>query len=283
MVKAKRRELIAVSKNEDNTGAESDFFDEDSWVIVKKQRITILVPPLPTPIRFAYENQRKKQVNSKGTVKSRLVVPTETHTQNCPMDEKKSLSLVPKVNVQMNRGTLATKLNPIKEKLPEPTIRTVSECPNQCAGETMQQPPSLDLICDKQVQSAHRSSKIVGLLRGPKPTMDPCLPLQICPTRATFSHGSVNCLDGGVLQNHRMRALRLERKLAIAGGLSRWLVSLGLGQFIQIFQSRNIDKFQLVNLTMNKLKDMGANAVGPRRKLLHAIDCLYQPHPLKTF
>ncbi|XP_010263128.1 PREDICTED: uncharacterized protein LOC104601481 [Nelumbo nucifera] len=283
MVKAKRRHPIAISKNEDNTRAESDFFYEDSWVIVKKQRITILVPPLLAPIRSASENQRKKQVNSKGTVKSKPVVPTETHTQNCPMDEKKSLSLVQKVNIQMNRGTLSTKLNPIKEKLPKCTIRTVSECPYQCAGETMQQPSSSDLICDKKVQSARRSSKTVGLSRAPKSVVDPCLPLQICPTRSTFSHGSVSCLYGGVLQNHRMRALSLERKLAIAGGLSRWLVSLGLGQFIQIFQSRNIDKFQLVNLTMNKLKDMGANAVGPRRKLLHAIDCLYQPHPLKTF
>ncbi|KAI3961737.1 hypothetical protein MKW92_024756 [Papaver armeniacum] len=80
----------------------------------------------------------------------------------------------------------------------------------------------------------------------------------------------------GVLQqNQKMRAANLERKLEKAGGLSRWLMSLGLGQFVQMFRMRNMDdKFQLLNLNMGKLKEMGAIAVGPRRKLMHAIDCL---------
>ncbi|RVW96491.1 hypothetical protein CK203_029749 [Vitis vinifera] len=96
--------------------------------------------------------------------------------------------------------------------------------------------------------------------------------------RPTLLHEPINFPIGGVLLNQRMRALNLERKLQRAGGLSRWLALLGLGQFVKIFQRRSVDKFQLINLTMKKLKDMGADAVGPRRKLIHAIDCLCQPY-----
>ncbi|KAI3955375.1 hypothetical protein MKW98_018476, partial [Papaver atlanticum] len=75
--------------------------------------------------------------------------------------------------------------------------------------------------------------------------------------------------------NQKMRAANLERKLEKAGGLSRWLMSLGLGQFVQMIRMRNVDdKFQLLNLNMGKPKEMGAIAVGPRRKLMHVIDCL---------
>ncbi|KAK9921542.1 hypothetical protein M0R45_030047 [Rubus argutus] len=56
-------------------------------------------------------------------------------------------------------------------------------------------------------------------------------------------------LDQGMLLNQRLRARNLERSF----------------------------RKLLVNLNMKKLKDMGANAVGPRRKLMHAIDCFCQP------
>ncbi|CAI9273078.1 unnamed protein product [Lactuca saligna] len=84
-----------------------------------------------------------------------------------------------------------------------------------------------------------------------------------------------NLVNGHMLVNTKMRALNLERKLKRAGGLNSWLVSLGLGQFVKIFRCKRVGKMQLVNLTMKKLKDMGAVAVGPRRKLMHAIDCLW--------
>ncbi|KAK9289733.1 hypothetical protein L1049_007892 [Liquidambar formosana] len=95
-------------------------------------------------------------------------------------------------------------------------------------------------------------------------------------------NGSTSFIDGGVLLNQGLRASNLERKIRRAGGLSRWLVSLGLEQFVRIFRGKSVNKFQLVNLTMKKLKDMGADAVGPRRKLMHAIDCLCQPYCFKA-
>ncbi|KAI3723891.1 hypothetical protein L2E82_35653 [Cichorium intybus] len=84
-----------------------------------------------------------------------------------------------------------------------------------------------------------------------------------------------NLVNGHMMVNTKMRALNLERKLKKAGGLDSWLVSLGLGQFVNIFRCKRVGKLELVKLTMKKLKDMGALAVGPRRKLMHAIDCLW--------
>jgi hypothetical protein len=42
--------------------------------------------------------------------------------------------------------------------------------------------------------------------------------------------------------------------------------------------SENLGMYQLLSLTMNRLKEMGLVAVGPQRKLIHAIDNLSQPH-----
>jgi hypothetical protein len=96
--------------------------------------------------------------------------------------------------------------------------------------------------------------------------------------RSRLLLGPGSFLDGEMLLNQRLRASLLEKKLQKAGGLSRWLASIGLRQFVRIFQEKSFSKFQLVNLSMKKLKDMGADAVGPRRKLIHAIDCICQPH-----
>ncbi|MFS7990983.1 hypothetical protein Hanom_Chr12g01065431 [Helianthus anomalus] len=54
--------------------------------------------------------------------------------------------------------------------------------------------------------------------------------------------------NGHILANLKMRALNLERKLKRAGGLDRWLVSIGLGQFVKIFRCKCVSKVQLVNL-----------------------------------
>ncbi|OWM71225.1 hypothetical protein CDL15_Pgr011352 [Punica granatum] len=71
--------------------------------------------------------------------------------------------------------------------------------------------------------------------------------------------------------------------LILQGGLSnRWLVLLGLGQFVQIFEGRSVNKFQLACLAMYNLKDMGAIAVDTRRKLMHTIDSDGRPENLQV-
>ncbi|GER26992.1 sterile alpha motif (SAM) domain-containing protein [Striga asiatica] len=94
---------------------------------------------------------------------------------------------------------------------------------------------------------------------------------------------SVIFCDGSAIPDRRMRASYLEKKLKRAGGLENWLLSHGLGHFVRVFRARSVNKFQLANLTMKKLKDMGTEAVGPRRKLMHAIDCLCEPHCFLQF
>ncbi|KAK6944167.1 Sterile alpha motif domain [Dillenia turbinata] len=91
---------------------------------------------------------------------------------------------------------------------------------------------------------------------------------------AGLLHGPIAFPYGAMSINRRMQASNVERKLQLAGGLNNWLISLGLDQFVRIFQGKKAHKFQLVNLTMKRLKDMGADAVGPRRKLMHAIESL---------
>ncbi|XP_078428455.1 uncharacterized protein LOC144700793 [Wolffia australiana] len=76
--------------------------------------------------------------------------------------------------------------------------------------------------------------------------------------------------------NLKRRAMYLERRLEEIGGLGRYLSSLRLSRFAGMMELEKLDKFQLAGLTMGKLKEMGTYEVGPRRKLLHAVDLLCQ-------
>ncbi|XP_010498187.1 PREDICTED: uncharacterized protein LOC104775918 [Camelina sativa] len=86
-----------------------------------------------------------------------------------------------------------------------------------------------------------------------------------------------------VMDNEKLRVLNLEKKVEKAGGMNQWVGSIGLGrEFERMLREQRMNKFQMANLTMEKLKQMGALAVGPRRKLIHAICCVYHPHCLRA-
>ncbi|XP_023641672.1 uncharacterized protein LOC17892655 isoform X1 [Capsella rubella] len=86
-----------------------------------------------------------------------------------------------------------------------------------------------------------------------------------------------------VMDNEKLRVLNLEKKVEKAGGMNAWVGSIGLGrEFERMLKGQRMNKFQMANLTMEKLKQMGALAVGPRRKLIHAIRCVYHPHCLRA-
>ncbi|XP_033147403.1 uncharacterized protein LOC103870303 isoform X2 [Brassica rapa] len=86
-----------------------------------------------------------------------------------------------------------------------------------------------------------------------------------------------------VMDNEKLRVVNLEKKVEKAGGLNEWVGSIGLGrEFERMLRGQRMSKFQMANLTMEKLKQMGALAVGPRRKLIHAIRCVYHPHCLRA-
>ncbi|KAL3628117.1 hypothetical protein CASFOL_027163 [Castilleja foliolosa] len=203
MVKQKQRHTHHVpSKKPQNKGSVNPP-DEEDWTLVKKQKITILIPPLPNEAVCSMPSvgEGKLQDNLRNTNSQS---PKSLH------EAQKSKSLSTKRDIH---------------------------------------PPIL-----------HSSKPLrrYGEGRGDKGIM-------------LFSD---NC---GFL-DRRMRASYLDKKLKNVGGLENWLVSLGLGHFVKIFRTRSVSKFQLANLTMKKLKDMGIVAVGPRRKLIHAIDCLCEPH-----
>ncbi|KAL2458435.1 uncharacterized protein Fot_55705 [Forsythia ovata] len=229
-------------KKKKNQGApELDPADEDCWVMVKKQRVTILIPPLSGKEQSIKPNMADRQIQEKpGKTNSEPQCPSGTGVQmHSAHEREKSISVSP------------------EEDLPPANIVHPSEpvLPSELQhGDDLGNSPI----------HSFREDEMIGF-----------------GSTSQMSKRLMIFLDTSTLLNRRMRALYFEKKLQRAGGLNNWLVSLGLGRFITIFQSRSVNKFQLANLTMKKLKDMGAVAVGPRRKLMHAIDCLCQPHCFK--
>ncbi|KAG0458131.1 hypothetical protein HPP92_023288 [Vanilla planifolia] len=98
--------------------------------------------------------------------------------------------------------------------------------------------------------------------------------------RSQFSFDGYGAGNIGALEvvNRRIRARNLQRKLRQIGGLTAWLALQGLDRFAAVLERRKRCEYQLADLTMRNLKDLGMNAVGARRKLIHAIDLLCQPY-----
>lgn len=244
MAKPKQRQLVKIpaSKNSTPSGPEMDLFGEDSWVMIKKQKVTILIPPLPVIEQRAIHNPEENQPlpSSQKAIDSQSQPITIDPQEHSDSEMEKSMLSV------------SEKAIPSAPKLP--------------LSQPITTPPNLQRLDHRTMLGRRRvdnitSRKILG----------------VCKT-SKVSKRYRSFLNGDASLNQGMRALNLERKLQRAGGLSSWLLSLGLDQFVKIFQGKSVGKFQLANLTMKKLKDMGADAVGPRRKLMHAIDCLCQPY-----
>ncbi|KAK9061489.1 hypothetical protein SSX86_018670 [Deinandra increscens subsp. villosa] len=199
---------------------------QDGWVVVKKQKVTILIPSLP--------------VTEQCTIPSTATLITDQCTIPSSATEEADHVTPPQPDPPVITPLATT--TPITEFSIPPELNDMPK-------------PRSPHICEPSYRR-------------------PIRPLKTCGAPKARKHCG-NLFNGHMLVNPKMRALNLERKLRRAGGLNRWLVSIGLGQFVKIFRCKRVGKMQLVNLTMKKLKDMGADAVGPRRKLMHAIDCLW--------
>ncbi|PIA54188.1 hypothetical protein AQUCO_00900617v1 [Aquilegia coerulea] len=256
MVKRKRGQIPAISTKTDKPLGV--LHEEGDWVIVKKQKVTILIPPLASRKHSVPRVFETGQVSTKSrrTRKQQSQTSNEIHPRTGSGDER----------------PLADAFNRTK-RISKSNVKTAQEGPNHLAGES--RPPSLHV--------RHKVSKPLMVSGCPKAFKRSTVPKSTCHKGPMLLIRPIACLNVSVLQNRMMRASNLERKLKMAGGLRSWLMSLGLGQYVKMFHSKNVDKFQLLNLTMEKLKDMGAIAVGPRRKLMHAINCLSQPHCFSTF
>ena len=262
MVKPKKRQrpaALPANKNGASSGligsvnskTDVDLLGEDSWVIVKKQRVTILVPPLPVAKQSQMPNPGLSQPQAipQETITNRWQVSSETNPLMDPvLERERSTSLGHKMDTQVTRKLPSAQPVSTSVKPPRLYIRKGSSDKREGVG-------------------TFKPQRMLGPNSAAKAIEQPM-----------HLHEPIKLPIGSVVVNQQMRALNLERKLQRAGGLSRWLALLGLGQFVKIFKGNRVDKFQLINMTMKKLKDMGADAVGPRRKLIHALDCLCQPY-----
>lgn len=238
MARTKHQQSVPVPKTKkDSPGASQvNHLDEDSWIIVKKQKVRILIPPLPAPKQSAVHNAGE----------SLLHVPTIKPTDNQPHQ----------VEMHTEAHVVCEREVP-KSLTPELAIPTVAKVV-------------------RQFPRPLRQSERERLESRPMPSFKTNRTTGVCST-SKITKLSIITADRGGMINKRIRAINLERKLESAGGLRSWLVSRGFEHFVNIFQTKSINKYQLANLTMEKLKEMGSHAVGPRRKLIHAIDCLCHP------
>lgn len=247
MAKTKQRQNSNPSHHSGSSNSiiDLDMHGDDSWVVVKKQKVTILVPPISIVTKPSTPNSGQSELQPITVKVSNL--QSGAHEETCPEGPS---ALLPSASKQHGSKSAPAHCN-VSSK--EPVEQAIT-------------PQNPDDDCNS------RPCKVLGLLNSTNSLKQP---------RQLHCPGGF--LTGSKLLNQRLRALNLERMLQKSGGLSRWLKSLGLDQFVGIFQRKSINKFQLVSLTMKKLKDMGANAVGPRRKLIHAIECVCQPYSSETF
>ncbi|KAL1821183.1 hypothetical protein DCAR_0417569 [Daucus carota subsp. sativus] len=241
MVKPKQRHQLPV-----NSGSAQETDGEHDWVIVKKQKVTILIPPLPVTKKSAMPNPKQNQLqdklgNSVNVQSPPLIKPN--FWRHSDTNGEKSVSITREKTIPDFEKPFAS--------------QTISPAPCPLKPDTLQ--PRIGSKFPVVQYSGYK--RAVGVRSASK-----------------LKRKTKSFRDGNLRLHQSLRASNLERKLRRAGGLSRWLTSLGLDQFVTFFESRRVSKFQLVNLTMKKLKDMGVAAVGPRRKLMHSIDCLCQPH-----
>lgn len=245
IVSANKKSTKSGSKNVSNAKIEVDLRGEDSWIIVKKQRVTILIPPLSVA----------KKSEAANVEPSQLQVKPEQITQNRTNLPDQTLPTLPSINEH-------EKLTP---SAPEKVVANARSPVRHFPKVAKSRRPDRRMESEFLKQNGDVKSHKIHWVSERSKTIEKLRLLRALGRPA-----------GNILLNRKLRVSNLERKLKQAGGLSRWLMSLGLGQFVRIFQAQNVNKFQLVNLTMKKLKEMGADAVGPRRKLIHAIDCVCQ-------
>ncbi|XP_061372152.1 uncharacterized protein LOC133314658 isoform X2 [Gastrolobium bilobum] len=255
MVKTKQRRTgkIPVKKSGtahcliDSPSCDNQHQDGD-WIIVKKQRVTILVPAAPLSERPLTVNQGPSDMHRMPpeTASNHVQLPMETSTVHLSGNEHENT-----IVLVAQKEAHAARRAP-----PPPPKSTLANPPQVDQRIESENPHQVSILNSHNLLGVSNTSKAI---KQPRTLLAPRF-----SNLATLSQG--------------LRASNLERKLERAGGLSKWLTSLGLGQFVRIFQGKCVSKYQLVNLTMKKLKDMGASAVGPRRKLIHAIDCVCQPY-----
>lgn len=247
-----------------NIAVDSDLHGKDDWIIVKKQRVNILIPCLPSIVQSPAPDLEQGQLRgnmSRNMTDILSELPLEKPSKACVADRNnRSMSWSPKSNTPSRTKVYTPAENAVA--IPKPRKPFLRRLPSE-----------------NQVGALRSfSEKTETLLKFHKTSPKLIRTSMTLPLVRNFSSSTTNF-------SRKMRASNLERNIASAGGLGRWLSSLGLEKLEGILCAHNVNKFQLADLSMKKLKDMGIHAVGPRRKLIHAIECVCQPYcyePIKN-
>ncbi|XP_021776020.1 uncharacterized protein LOC110739845 [Chenopodium quinoa] len=251
-------------ENTSNITVDSDLCGEDGWTIVKKQRVNILIPRLPSTEQSSVPDLEQ------GQLRGSLSCNMTNNPSELPLEKPLKANFI-----EGNDGSLSLS----SKSNTQSSAKVHSPVDNAVAILNSRKPVLRRLALEDQVGASRSfSGKTENHLKFRKTSpklvrtfMQPELSV-ICTPSITIKYF-----------NKKTRASNLERNIISAGGLGKWLSSLGLEQFEGILRAKNVNKFQLVDLSMKKLKDMGAHAVGPRRKLIHAIECVCHPYSFEPF
>ncbi|KAF8697310.1 hypothetical protein HU200_035900 [Digitaria exilis] len=219
--------------------------EDDDWVVVKKQRITILIPP-PSPDTANPESDRPT-ISSKHS--------SFTHSNR---DWDTARKKHPKQSIAKKSNDFPPEDGSIQKDVPKVVSDIPPHSPAAPVVKLEQTEGGCQAVKGLFYQGSEEVTNSYGIMYNPR------VPVISSP-----------------VANKIMRARLLERHVARFGGLRNWLFDCGLGWFVGILDSEKLGMYQLVSLTMTQLKEMGLVAVGPRRKLIHAIDSLCRPRQVE--
>ncbi|CAO2206582.1 unnamed protein product [Urochloa humidicola] len=227
--------------------------EDDDWVIIKKQRITVLIPP-PSP-DAANPDSDKPTISSKHSSLTQSKRDWDAARKKHP---KKLIAEKSKGFPPEDGNTEKAQVDHSENTVQKDAPRMVGDIRPQSRAAPVVKSEWTEGGCDTVEGLFHQGNGKVtnssGIVDNPR------MPMISSP-----------------VANKIMQARLLERRVARFGGLRNWLFDCGLGWFVGILDSEKLGTYQLVSLTMTQLKEMGLVAVGPRRKLIHAIDSLYHP------
>ena len=234
--------------------------EDDDWVIVKKQRVTILIPPL-SPAATSPQAGTPK-VSSRQTSPARMSKRNyNAATQKQVTMKKFQESSLEDLGVDGRMKTAQT----------HPSDNIVHQDGAVMKGQSSRSPAAPVVKSD---WTKHTDHAVEGLSHQ-------AAEIATSSLQNTYELGLP--IISSHLTNKILRARLLHRRVAQFGGLRNWLLTCGLGWFVNILDTEEMGMYQIVSLTMNQLKEMGLNAVGPRRKLIHAIDSICKPRQFEMF
>ncbi|VAI88683.1 unnamed protein product [Triticum turgidum subsp. durum] len=230
--------------------------EDDDWVIVKKQRITILIPPLSPAAASPQAGTPKlssRQVSLPRMSRRNCNAATKKHPKH--FSTKKSLE-----GLGVDANIKKARTCPSERIVHHDDAKMKGESSRSAAAAVVRSEWTKHAVEGLSHQAAEKATSPLGNM------YDPGLPV----------------ISSNVT-NKVLRARLLQRRVARFGGLRNWLLTCGLGWFVKILDSEGIGMYQMVSLTMSQLKEMGLIAVGPRRKLIHAIDSICKPGQFEMF